>query len=481
MDFRLLDASATAGDELVLGTDGWQVVLFSAPPEAPLDWTKAQTRIAQLESGPWQTKSPRPWGRVPVRDEAWSALGHVVHVDIDPPSNMAVISAVKEGRFSVWISAKRPDKNWTKPWPVPILEGWSGQAAFGMFDVQLNREGDILVALCPDKPADAVPHFHGAWSGGFDLVRIPRRGNYQKAHILTELNTPQNEWALAPHPTSGGWLASDGWGGEGGVDPWWISTLPSERVADEGSEATLAGQRLVVQCGDEPLSGVRWTLEDAQTGMPVAELVSDVNGRVALDGLRADRGTRWVATPPTSKGCHQAMAVWINAKGQVVQRFSLIGEVWRLNLLAALALDAWQVQANDQSRLPELSPLIQPHQPADWVVFHSVGSPLVPAQGVADLKSWALQCKEERDCYVLIMGHASPDGNADDNVQLAKERARQVAVQLEFAGVSPRRIRVEGHGFDRPMVQCPSGMACPEGIQERSRRTELYLIPNRRP
>ena len=72
-------------------------------------------------------------------------------------------------------------------------------------------------------------------------------------------------------------------------------------------------------------------------------------------------------------------------------------------------------------------------------------------------------------------------GNADDNVQLAKERARQVAVQLEFAGVSPRRIRVEGHGFDRPMVQCPSGMACPEGIQERSRRTELYLIPNRRP
>ena len=161
--------------------------------------------------------------------------------------------------------------------------------------------------------------------------------------------------------------------------------------------------------------------------------------------------------------------------------FSLIGEVWRLKLLAALALDAWRVQANDQSRLPELSPLIQPNQPADWVVFHSVGSPLVPAQGVTDLKSWALQCKEKGDCDVLIMGHASPDGNAEDNVQLAKERARQVAAQLEFAGVSPRRIRVEGHGFNRPMVQCPSGMACPEGVQERSRRTELYLIPSRRP
>ena len=481
LDFRLLEASATAGDELVLGTDGWQVVLFSAPPLAPLDWTKGQTRIAHLASGPWQTKSPRKLGLVPIRDEAWSVLGHVVHVDIDLPSNIAVISSIKQGRFSVWISAKRPDNAWTKPWQVPILEDWPGQAAFGMFDVQPDREGDILVALRPDEPADTAQHFHGAWSGGFDIVRIPRRGNYQEAHILTELNTPQNEWALTPHPISGGWLASDGRGGEGGVDPWWVSTLPFGLVAHEKPEETLVGHGLVVQCGDEPLSGVRWTLEDAQTGMPVSELVSDVNGRVALDGLRADRGTRWVATPPISKGCNQAMAVWINADGQVVQRFSLIGEVWRLNLLAALALDAWQVQANDQSRLPELSPLVQPNHPADWVVFHSVGSPLVPAQGVADLKSWAVKCKENADCHVLVMGQASPDGNAEDNVQLAKERARQVAVQLEFAGVSPRRIRVEGHGFNRPMVQCPNGMTCPEGVQERSRRTELYLIPSRHP
>ena len=481
MDFRLLEISATAGDELVLGTDGWQVVLFSAPPEDSLDWTKAQTRIAHLASGPWQTKSPRSWGRVPVRDEAWSDLGHVVHVDIDLPSNMAIISAVKQGRFSVWISAKRSDKTWTKPWAVPILKDWPGQAAFGMFDIQRDREGDILVALRPDEPTDSEGNFHGAWAGGFDLVRIPRRGNYQEAYILTELNTLQDEWSLAPHPTSGGWLASDGRGGKGGVDPWWISTLPSGRVADEKTEVSLMGQSLVVQCGDEPLSGVRWTLEDAQTGMPVAELLSDVNGRVALDGLRADRGTRWVATPPTSTGCNQAMAVWMNADGQVVQRFSLTGEVWRLNLLAALALDAWRVQAIDLSRLPELSPLIQPNQPADWVVFHSVGSPLVPAQEVAELKAWALKCKEKGDGHVLIMGHASPDGNAQNNVQLAKERARQVAIQLEFAGVSPQRIRVEGHGFNRPMVQCPSGMACPEGVQERSRRTELYLIPNRRP
>ena len=480
-DFRLLAASATSGDELVLGTDGWQVVLFSAGTKEPLDWTKAKTRIAELTSGPWQTRSPRSWGRVPVRDDAWSELGDVVHVDIDPPSDMAVISAVKQGRFSVWISAKRPDGNWTKPWSVPVLENWPGQAAFGMFDVQLNREGDILVALRPDEPTKSSLGFHGVWSGGFDLVRIPRRGNYREAHILAELNTPENEWSLAPHPTSGGWLASDGRGGKGGVDPWWISTLPLGRVADAKAEATLAGQFLTVQCGDEPLSGVRWTLEDAQTGMPVAELVSDRNGRVALDGLRADRGTRWVAEPPPLTECQQAMAVWTDGDGQVIQRFALMGEVWRLNLLSALALDSWAVQANDRSRLPELSPLVQPNQPADWVVFHRVGSPLVPAKGVANLKSWALHCKARGDCDVLVMGHASPDGNAEDNVQLAMERARQVAIQLEFAGVSPRRIRVEGHGFDRPMVQCPNGMECPEDVQERSRRTELYLIPSRRP
>ncbi|MEC8759504.1 MAG: OmpA family protein, partial [Bacteroidota bacterium] len=164
-----------------------------------------------------------------------------------------------------------------------------------------------------------------------------------------------------------------------------------------------------------------------------------------------------------------------------VQRFALMGDVWRLNLLSALALDDWTAEATDRSGLPDLAPWLEPGRPADWVVFHEVGSSRVPAGRIADLKAWAKRCREQDEVHVLILGHASPEGNPDHNIRLARERARRVAVQLEFAGLTPQRIRVEGHGSEQPMEQCPEGVDCPEGLRERSRRTELYLMPGHRP
>lgn len=483
--WQRLTGGSTAGHELVLGTDGRQVVLLttSAAVDGHPDWAKGTTRIAALQSGPSASGVPKAWGRVPTRDAAWAGVGEILHVDIDPASGMAVISALHRKRFGIWLSARRPDGLWTPPWPVPVLEFWKGQAAFAMFDVQSGREGDLLVALMPDAQGMVHSEFEGTWSGGFDVVRIPRRGNYARAQILTGLNSPKDEWALAPHPVAGGWLATDGPSGAGGVDPWWIPDVPGvdHKDAPEEKAAWLAGHTLTVRCAGEPIAGVRWTLEDAGTGMPVAELVSDGDGRVALDGLPVDRGTRWVAGRPEGASCATAMAEWTDSAGRVIQRFTLIGDVWRLNLLAIMAIDGWAVHAIDRSSLPALSRLVEGNRPADWVVFHAVGSATVSKQGAIDLKGWAMECRQSEDVQVLVMGHASPDGLAQDNVRLAKERARQVAAHLEFAGVPPQRIRVEGHGSDRPMVRCPEGVDCPESLAERSRRTELYLIPKQRP
>ena len=476
---QLLEGAATADDEIVLGTDGWQVVVLALEGQSAV-WQEGATLIADFAGSPARTEVPRPWGRVPAREPAWSGVGDILHVDLHLESGMAVISAWDGGRYSLWLSAEQPDGKWTPPWQVPVLKGWSGDATFGMFDVQEGREGDLLLGLRPDGEDAQQGAFAGAWSGGYDVVRIPRRGNYSEVHILQSLNTSGNEWALTPHPTTGGWLSSDGLSGPGGVDPWWHTRIPSGREEETVPDARLLGHTLTVTCGSAPLEGVRWTLEDALTGMPVTRLVSDDQGQVVLNGLSAERGTRWVAERP-KVACSNAMAVWRDGDGRVIQPFALMGDVWRLNLLSTLALADWMVQAEDRSSLPDLTRGGEHTQPADWVVFHEVGSTLVPPGRVPDLKAWAKRCREQEDVHVLILGHASPEGNPTSNINLAWERARRVAIQLEFAGLAPERIRVEGRGSEWPLIKCPTGVDCPEGLRERSRRTELYLMPGRRP
>ena len=130
----LLDGAATADDEIVLGTDGWQVVVLAVDGQKAI-WQEGTTRIAEFKGSPDKTETPRKWGRVPAREPAWSDVGDIVHVDLHLESGMAVISALDEGRYSLWLSAEQPDGEWTPPWRVPVLEDWLGDAAFGMFDV----------------------------------------------------------------------------------------------------------------------------------------------------------------------------------------------------------------------------------------------------------------------------------------------------------------------------------------------------------
>ena len=148
--------AAGTGDEVVLGVDGTQLFMLVHPTEAPLDWEGADTRMATFDGAPWRLVQPEVWGTVPQQAEAWKEAGQIIHLDIDPFSGMAVLTAVTGSKSAIWLSARNGEDPSTEPWKVPALEAFDGLAAFAGFDGQEGREGDILVALRPNMEARGI-------------------------------------------------------------------------------------------------------------------------------------------------------------------------------------------------------------------------------------------------------------------------------------------------------------------------------------
>ena len=72
---------------------------------------------------------------------------------------------------------------------------------------------------------------------------------------------------------------------------------------------------------------------------------------------------------------------------------------------------------------------------------------------------------------VLIEGHTDNVGSREANMILPKRRARAVEKYLESKGISAKRLRSEGYGFDKPLAtnDTPLGRA-------KNRRTEFKLV-----
>ncbi len=476
---------STVADEVVLGSDGEQLIVLSRPTDSE-DWLEGQTRIASITEAPWVTGPAKPWGRVPSPEPAWAALGELIHVDIDPETDMAVISTRQSGRHSVWFSGRQPDGKWSRPWPLNGLQDGMVEATFAMFDPDPDREGDLLLALRPPSRSaeEALENRRGQWQGGWDVARIPRRGNYSEVWFMDDLNTTADEWALTPHPVQGGWLSTERMAGRGGVDVWWCPALPLDEEAPAPANALL-GHTLTVECGGQPVAWVTWQVKELEGGVVVDQVLTDQEGVARLDRLAEGARYQWTASPPPNLDCPKAMATWRDADGQVLQRFSLFEGDWVLNMLAALDIGVWRVRAMDRSllpnvRFPDLDEALAETK-AGWVVFHTIGSADLRGDDALRVKAWAQQWKQESEGMLVVLGHASSDGDPVANRRLAEERARQVAVHLEFAGIPPDHIRIEGRGSDEPLVQCPDGVECPGEAMARSRRTELYPISDLRP
>ncbi len=72
---------------------------------------------------------------------------------------------------------------------------------------------------------------------------------------------------------------------------------------------------------------------------------------------------------------------------------------------------------------------------------------------------------------VLIEGHTDNVGSREANMSLSKRRAKTVEKYLEGKGISGKRLRSEGYGFDKPIAtnDTPLGRA-------KNRRTEFKLV-----
>ena len=476
-----LELAATPGDEVILGAEQDYVVLLTHPASAPVDWKGAELRMAQLNDTPWSVTLPEVWGHSPQRKEAWSSLGDIVHIDIDPAADMAVLSHLVDGAGHIKLSGKTGQHNgtWGKPWEVPALVNFSGTCAFAVFDQHPGCEGDILVALRPrmkGTPESLMPT-EGNWKGGYDIARIPRRGGYAQVLLLDGINSAANEMALVPGPHGGGWLSTQRLGGSGGLDPWWAPVIPKGGEAGPFlPDSTMWGHTLVVRCEDRLLKGLVWQVKSED--MPVMRLTSDVQGRVDLGDLKSDRTYTFELQGNPPGDCAEAFAEWRDGEGQLLRRVRLAGKVWSLSLLTAMPLGGWRAIRNDRSRLPEEGEVpvitVKPKDP-DWVVFHGVGALTLSKRDRDHIRQLAQRVKRRPQDVIYIRGHASIDGDAQVNAVLADERARHVAAQLEFAGLDAGQIRFQGLGTAIPLIQCPPGIECPTGSLERSRRTELYI------
>jgi outer membrane protein OmpA-like peptidoglycan-associated protein len=77
---------------------------------------------------------------------------------------------------------------------------------------------------------------------------------------------------------------------------------------------------------------------------------------------------------------------------------------------------------------------------------------------------------------VVVEGYSDSNGSAERNFEISLERAKAVARELVFNGLSRDRIRVEAYGEERPTQPNTDELGKPDTKgQAANRRVEVYL------
>lgn len=92
-------------------------------------------------------------------------------------------------------------------------------------------------------------------------------------------------------------------------------------------------------------------------------------------------------------------------------------------------------------------------------VHFSLNSAKLLPSSQAALEEAAEKCKAYSDLHITVAGHTDERGSTEHNQDLARRRAEAVVAELEKLGIEGKRLSVEAHGKDQPLVQGSSPRA----------------------
>ena len=434
-------ALSTELDDLPFGADSKWIYVMQYGAESGAQYFRAPrnsdaTNPGALEATPLQT----------IRDEAWSELGVISHVSVDTDRQLAVISAKPypgAGDFDLFISSLTK-RGYSPPHPL----------------YSLNTSGD-----------EVYPQFTSRglyYSSNNDIYFAAKKHQWQKAVALdAPINTSADEISIAILNDHEMYISSNRAGG--GFNVYLLSYEVDENLA--------SSYTLELSCDGRPVIGAEISWVELDTGNPVFEGLTDVSGKLSLEGLPSSRtlGLRVGSVEtPTKPG---AVVRILNIDGEIVRTY----DVGSSGLLSAdfLPLD----EVDDLSLFASLDSSKLPSRSSALISIHfEIDSQSPTEESLQDLDGWWVDIKNSillgSDSPLIIEGHADITGSLGSNDRLSELRAVWFKGWLLDRGMDESRLSTRGMGARFPMVVCPDISSanadfCPPEVHAANRRVEL--------
>lgn len=303
----------------------------------------------------------------------------------------------------------------------------------------LGIEGEAMINTAPDYNSYAFDHSYVGVTGTANLMNI--FAGYKGTPRLFEIETVLSAGWLHAYISEWYPAAGDGYGWDknsfatkaglnfnfnlGKAKAWTVSLKPAVLWDMDGLyTSTWQSQNNVNHAAFELQAGVTYHFKNSNGThhFNYARLydqaeVDDLNAKI--NALRGELD----ACNAANAACNENVA-GLNAKIAQLE-----------NELAACKAREPQVLVKEDNTLNTVR-----------YVFFKQGRSTVSADQMPNVDQIATYLKNHKDATVVIKGYASPEGNADVNARIAKQRAESVKNALVKKGIKASRISADGQG-----------------------------------